>query len=416
MNIVNLTRYNNTGLFGIATVPIPATTPGNLLVVCIFNPISNGRMNSVVSNTDGQLTPVPRIGFGNGDPDDYWLNGIGNSLDIYYQVTSGGTVSISFNSDGGPSMWIFEIQPASFTAVAATGSLPGGSTQAPLIGPGVGTAVASVFTAATATDRFFTLAAAFNGPSGEFDVCLITSEFQPVTAVSSPWVLDTITSGISLGFIVGSGPPPIPPSCAPVDSLGTPVNGVLVSDLSLFIIPAYSLYDNLVPNSAIKMNETSAQGRKQIILDFNNTEGLYVRDFGTIFTWDLQSETVLDVWQPSIIPMDGEIYDRLSYHCLMTSLGSEGWQHAREMNIAYAAPAPLTLLLTFDQWPDISLTLPASVNEIKQKLTLLPNKFKLVEIFISSAQPFKLWTEDLEMKVKTWGSGDAYRLVRPVSG
>ncbi len=205
--------------------------------------------------------------------------------------------------------------------------------------------------------------------------------------------------------------------CAPVDGItGDPVNGVFIPDLSLFIIPATSLYKDLVPFSAIRVNESHVEGRAAVILDFNDSEGIYSRDMGTIFTWPVFSETILDVWQPSIIPMDGEIYDRLSYHCLMTSLNSVGWNHAREMNLAYAAPAGLTILLQFDQWPDITLTLPASVSEIKAKLTLPPNKWKLVEIFISSPQAFKLWTNDLELKTKPWGSAEPYRVARPVSG
>ena len=208
---------------------------------------------------------------------------------------------------------------------------------------------------------------------------------------------------------------PVSP-CAPTDGSGNPVNGVFVPDLGLFIIPATALYNDLIPNAALKSSESTAEGRHSIIVDFNNNEGTYARDLGTIFTWDLQSDTILDVWQPSIIPLDGEVYDRLSFHCLMTSLNNVGWQHAREMNISHASQADLTLLLTFDQWPNIVVTVPNSGGqEIKQKVTLPPNKFKLVEVFISSTLPFKLWASDLEMKIGQWGRSDAYRVLKPVS-
>ena len=208
---------------------------------------------------------------------------------------------------------------------------------------------------------------------------------------------------------------PVSP-CAPTDGSGNPVNGVFVPDIGLFIIPATALYNDLIPNAALKSSESTAEGRHSIIVDMNNNEGVYARDLGTIFTWDLQADTILDVWQPSIIPLDGEVYDRLSFHCLMTSLNNVGWQHAREMNISHASQADLTLLLTFDQWPNIVLTIPNSVGkEIKQKVTLPPNKFKLVEIFLSSALPFKLWASDLEMKIGQWGRSDAYRVLKPVS-
>lgn len=191
----------------------------------------------------------------------------------------------------------------------------------------------------------------------------------------------------------------------------------VIADLELTITPYTALYTQPVSDSLISVNESSSEGRTAIILDFNSSEGIYSRDLGTIFSWPTTNEIAIDVWQPSIAPMDGEIYDRLSYHCLFTSLEGQGWQHAREMNVAHASTSDLTLLLNFDQGAPITLTIPNSSGAtIKTKVTLPPNKWKMVEIFISSAQPFKMWTNDLEMKVKSWGSAEAYRLLRPVSG
>jgi hypothetical protein len=191
----------------------------------------------------------------------------------------------------------------------------------------------------------------------------------------------------------------------------------LIGDLQLTITPSTALYTNPIPDSAISVNESSVEGRKAIILDFNNSEGIYARDMGTIFQWPTNASTVLDIWQPSIAPMDGEIYDRLSYHCMMTSLAGEGWQHIREMNIAHASTSDLFVLLTFDQWPPLTIQIPNSGGLTrKDKVTVPVNKWKMVEIFIYSAQPFKMWTNDLECKTKNWGSAEGYRLLRPVSG
>jgi hypothetical protein len=192
---------------------------------------------------------------------------------------------------------------------------------------------------------------------------------------------------------------------------------MLITDLGLTVTPTTALYNASVPDSAITVNEDKTQGRNAVILDFNNTKGLYSRDLGTIFSWPTNNGLILDIWQPTIIPKDSERYNRLSFHCLMTSLNGVGWQHAREMNLAYNSSQPLTLLLTFDQWPAITLTVPSSGGaDIKNKVTLPVNKFKMMEIFVSSTVAFRMFVADLELKIRSWGSSGAYRLERPVSG
>lgn len=194
----------------------------------------------------------------------------------------------------------------------------------------------------------------------------------------------------------------------------------VIADLQLSITPSAALYTAPVDDADITVNESVDGGRHAIILDFNDTEGLYVRDLGTIFAWPTTAGTILDVWQPSIALMDDDVYDRLSFHSLMNSLGLTGWGHIREMNIPFASTTDLTLLLSFGEGavpPFISLTIPNSGGqETKTKVTIPPNKFKLVEIFLSSAQPFKLWGSDLELKIRSWGSEGPYQIVRPIAG
>ena len=190
----------------------------------------------------------------------------------------------------------------------------------------------------------------------------------------------------------------------------------VIPDLSLTITPSTALYTEPVPDAALSFSEDVSQGRHAIIIDFNDSDGLLARDLGTIFQWPTGAHTVLDIWQPSIIPLDDDVYQRMSFHFLMKSLGTTGWGHLREVNLAYQATAPLMLLLTFDQWPPITLTIPSSNgSEIKQKVTIPPNKFKLIEAFLSSASPFKLWGSDVEFKIKSWGSTQAYRVVKPLA-
>lgn len=101
----------------------------------------------------------------------------------------------------------------------------------------------------------------------------------------------------------------------------------------------------------------------------------------------------------------------------LTSLGITGWAHAREMNIAHLSTADLTLVLTFDAWPTITLVIPNSGGvQNKTKITLPPNKWKLMGLQIYSTQKFNLFAADLQLKVKQWGSQGEYQVLRPFGG
>lgn len=306
--------------------------------------------------------------------------------------------------------------------------------------------------------------------------------------------------------------PPIPPPVTP--PCGQPNNGIFLSDLGINVIPATDLYENQLPSNIIAASEFDTEGRTGVVLDFNSGDGLYSRDIGTIFSWSVSNRAVLWVWQPSLIPMPENQFNRpsdwidgghpgnkfiqgiiveadtfnlpktfqlqsaddLSLHTLnempavfpkqtikafscqtpflahsvriqstdgvawrvwgprvifqpwpeqvvnwqseQTSFGMTGWLHAREMNIAYAAVNPITIVLTFDAWPLIQLSLPATgaTVQAKTKLTLPPNKFKLCAVQVSSSAPFYLFEGDLEFKVKQWGSTGAFNVLKVVGG
>lgn len=194
-------------------------------------------------------------------------------------------------------------------------------------------------------------------------------------------------------------------------------SGIIIPDLQLTITPATSLYENPIPTSSIAVNESTTQGRNAIILDFNNSEGIYARDLGVEFSWPVGSGTVLDLWQPTIIPEQDDLYNRLSYHFLINALGLVGWGHVRELNIAHNSVQPISLLLAFDQWPDIELEIPASTSgTTKTKVTIPPNKSKMIEGWLSSSQPFMLWAESCELKLGQWGRADGYKVLKPFSG
>ena len=87
------------------------------------------------------------------------------------------------------------------------------------------------------------------------------------------------------------------------------------------------------------------------------------------------------------------------------------------MNLAHLSTATLTLTLSFDVWPMITISIPASGGVMQKiKLTIPANKFKLVQPAVTSTAPFRLSASDLEMKVGEWGRSDGYRILKPFGG
>lgn len=197
-------------------------------------------------------------------------------------------------------------------------------------------------------------------------------------------------------------------------------------DLKLTIIPTYALYTQSVPDAQIVANEDATGGRTAIILDLSNTspnttgQGLFAKDIGTIFSWPVNVGTILDVWQPSIIPLHEDVYQRLSFNFLSTSLGGVGWQHIREINLAFAATADLELQFDFGAGAvpsALGVSIPNSGGLVtKQKVLIPPNKWKTLQGYVFSTDPFQMWVNDMELKVKSWGSSEAYRIAKPFSG
>jgi hypothetical protein len=124
-----------------------------------------------------------------------------------------------------------------------------------------------------------------------------------------------------------------------------------------------------------------------------------------------QSQLIYQPWPELCIEWQSEL----------VSLGITGYAHAREMNIAYASESPITITLGFDDWPAQTYSLPATepsgtVVQSKVKVPLQVNKWKLISFGAISPTPFYLFREDIEFKVKAWGSTSAYGIVKPFGG
>jgi len=102
----------------------------------------------------------------------------------------------------------------------------------------------------------------------------------------------------------------------------------------------------------------------------------------------------------------------------MTSLGMIGWGHVREMNVPYVSTSGVTLVLTFDAWPTITILLPSSSGkQSKLKVTLPANKFKLIGLqTFSTGSPHRIFADDLQLKIGQWGRTEQYQVLRPFGG
>lgn len=93
---------------------------------------------------------------------------------------------------------------------------------------------------------------------------------------------------------------------------------MVISDIQLTVVPTTALYTNDIPDADITASESSTEGRKAIVLDYNGGDGVYARDMGCRFTWPVGKgtgwahgyETVLYVWQPSLLAQPENVYSR----------------------------------------------------------------------------------------------------------
>jgi hypothetical protein len=105
----------------------------------------------------------------------------------------------------------------------------------------------------------------------------------------------------------------------------------------------------------------------------------------------------------------------------LTSLGGVGWQHLREMNIAYLSTTAITLTFSVDSGngsiAPVTVTIPSS-SGTQTKLKVVPtyNKWKLLGFTFTSSAPFALWLPDLQLKIRSWGEVSAYRVDKPFGG
>lgn len=96
-----------------------------------------------------------------------------------------------------------------------------------------------------------------------------------------------------------------------------------------------------------------------------------------------------------------------------TALGQNGFLHAREMWVPYAAPGSSVFSVIVDGGTPVTLaTLSSSTSPSKQYVVLPPLKGKYWQ-WTASGTGLQIYENDLEVLVKSWGSTGPYQRVKP---
>jgi hypothetical protein len=120
------------------TITIPATTPGNVLIVLVVTQAGGLKWTapSFISSADGNFTEVPFFSLQGGSLWDWGsFAGSGTSADVLYQVTSGGITTINFNSNlPVDSVFIREVSGLVTPVIVDDFKLIGSGASVPVVG------------------------------------------------------------------------------------------------------------------------------------------------------------------------------------------------------------------------------------------------------------------------------------------
>jgi len=104
----------------------------------------------------------------------------------------------------------------------------------------------------------------------------------------------------------------------------------------------------------------------------------------------------------------------LLYEPQPSTYGMRGFWFSRDQYIAHVSTAPLSLVFIADGVTQPTLTIPSSGGIFKKDYVQLPAlKQKVLQHILSSTQPFRLYRDACEVKIKSWGSSEAFRTINP---
>jgi hypothetical protein len=94
-----------------------------------------------------------------------------------------------------------------------------------------------------------------------------------------------------------------------------------------------------------------------------------------------------------------------------------GFFHVFDGVIAYAALAPITLTVEYENGMSGTYTLPSnSGNYMRQRIIFEAEKGKAVRYRWTSDEPFRLFKQDCSVRVQGWGLPGGYQVVSPFGG
>lgn len=175
-----------------------------------------------------------------------------------------------------------------------------------------------------------------------------------------------------------------------------------------------------ITNAAINVTGT---GRQQVPLDLGDVFGYNIELQITWSRTDLNTTGVAVVINPILYQFDilfrFEPVSVTHWEARETSHGLPGWMHIRDAYIAIRSTSTVTMSVVVD---GVTTTYSlASTGGARRKVYVpfASNKGKLYQYKFDSADgttPFRLYVEDIELRVKPWLTSLGYKLMKPFGG
>lgn len=161
-----------------------------------------------------------------------------------------------------------------------------------------------------------------------------------------------------------------------------------------------------------------ASGENDYLIDFTNATGADVQDLGTVLTFPVASGVWLKEWQPDWTEIPEPI---AAWRTGMLSYGLDGWLHIPWLRFAYQSTTAVTLTLTTDQGATATIVIPSSGGVPAKFFTWVPAinagdsmKFRMLEwVADAGGTPFTIFSGDIEVAIKPWGTQQGYQTLRP---
>lgn len=154
-------------------------------------------------------------------------------------------------------------------------------------------------------------------------------------------------------------------------------------------------------------------GRQQVALDLSD---VFAFNLAFDVSWT-KTDTIAPVLFQYDILFRPEPSALQSWELRETSHGLNGYHHIRDMYVTLRSTADVTLTLTFDDQTAQTYTIPStSGTRRKQYISMKANKGKIFRYQFDSAQDFRLYQQDAEVRVRQWNTNLGYKTVRPFGG